>query len=165
VRAHTLTQLLVAVTTLLALAFVVPACLAMRLNRGRLMRAERDVRAIAEAFDRSAGDRADVVRTARTFDVLAGPGTAPRAGDGVALLWQNGRTDTLATPAPDPWGHRYEVNIGALSNTNGEAAAVWVLSAGPDGIVDTPFIARASEARLRGDDIGVRIVSAASNRR
>jgi hypothetical protein len=165
VRAHTLTQLLVAVAALLSIAFVVPACLAMRLNRGRLMKAEQDVRAIAEAFDRSARNRADVERRAGTFDVLAGPGTAPRANDAVTLLWQNGRADTLTTPTPDPWGHRYQINIGALSNRQSDAAAVWVLSAGPDGIVDTPFVTTASGARLRGDDIGVRIVPAASNRR
>jgi hypothetical protein len=157
VRACTLPQLLVAVIVLLALAFVVPACLAIRLQHGRLMRAERDVRAIAEAFDRSKSDRTDLVRRAQTFDVLVGPGTVPRADDAVALRWRNGRTDTLAAPTPDPWGHRYGINIGALSDSHDDAAAVWVLSAGPDGIIETPFLERGREARLRGDDIGVSI--------
>ena len=38
---------------------------------------------------------------------------------------------------PDPWGHRYAINVGAWSR-NG--ADVIVLSAGPNGLIETPFI-------------------------
>jgi prepilin-type N-terminal cleavage/methylation domain-containing protein len=41
----------------------------------------------------------------------------------------------------DPWGNRYAVNIGNMVNNTNPALsyAVWVLSAGPNGTVDTVF--------------------------
>jgi type II secretory pathway pseudopilin PulG len=63
----------------------------------------------------------------------------------------------------DPWGNRYAVNIGNMLNNNNAALsyAVWVLSAGPDGIIQTPFNpnAPAMGAALTssGDDIVYRI--------
>jgi hypothetical protein len=38
--------------------------------------------------------------------------------------------------AADPWGHRYEVNVGALRSDRFDTV---VLSAGRDGIVESPF--------------------------
>jgi prepilin-type N-terminal cleavage/methylation domain-containing protein len=56
----------------------------------------------------------------------------------------------------DPWGNRYAVNVGNFAGAN----AVWVLSAGPDGIIQTPF-AQAIPANgvlaTVGDDIGYRM--------
>lgn len=63
----------------------------------------------------------------------------------------------------DPWGNRYLVNIGMIDTspgvqtTTGPKAAVWVLSAGPNGIVETPFAGPVTSAALVGDDIGIRI--------
>lgn len=65
----------------------------------------------------------------------------------------------------DPWGRRYIVNIGAIDLSPGAAtatgqpkAAVWVLSAGPNGVIETPFSASIlTAARPGGDDIGTRI--------
>jgi general secretion pathway protein G len=55
----------------------------------------------------------------------------------------------LAYTASDPWGNAYFINA------NGFAAggAVWILSAGPDGTVDTA----ASAAALANDDVGILI--------
>ena len=36
----------------------------------------------------------------------------------------------------DPWGHRYVINVGSWSQRRG---ALVVLSAGPNGIIETPF--------------------------
>ena len=64
---------------------------------------------------------------------------------------------------PDPWGHRYVVNIELLNASasataarGGVKAAVWVLSAGPNGVIETPFWQSIMGADLRADDIGVR---------
>ncbi len=74
----------------------------------------------------------------------------------------------------DPWGNRYMVNVicfvhsGAHSGQSEGAGrgreyldsvghAVFVLSAGPDGTVQTPFEQPVTEARLYGDDIGMRL--------
>ncbi len=67
-------------------------------------------------------------------------------------------------PGPDPWGRRYVVNIGLIPSADappdqpGSAKyAVWVLSAGPDGVIQTPYRQLIADATLAGDDIGVRL--------
>jgi type II secretory pathway pseudopilin PulG len=62
----------------------------------------------------------------------------------------------------DPWGHRYLVNIGFLRENPSRqdrcaSCAVFVLSAGPDGLLQTPFEQPIADASLVGDDLGVRI--------
>lgn len=63
----------------------------------------------------------------------------------------------------DPWGNRYLVNIGLIDvspgvqTATGTKSAVWVLSAGPNGVVETPFSRPVTSASLVGDDIGIRI--------
>ena len=57
----------------------------------------------------------------------------------------------------DPWGHQYVAVVSAWpARTEKEDAsrrAVWVLSAGPDGIIETG----PGHAKPAGDDIGVRL--------
>jgi type II secretory pathway pseudopilin PulG len=63
-------------------------------------------------------------------------------------------------PGPDPWGHPYLVNVGAVAADaapNRVPNAMWVLSPGPNGRVDTTFVQPAARASLGGDDIGMRI--------
>jgi prepilin-type N-terminal cleavage/methylation domain-containing protein len=61
----------------------------------------------------------------------------------------------------DPWGHRYVVNAWCLSpasrGANGVGCAVFVLSAGPDGVISTPFNQPIGNADVFGDDIAIRI--------
>jgi hypothetical protein len=66
-------------------------------------------------------------------------------------------------PAADPWGRQYVVNIGLIPSADAPSGpgtakyAVWVLSAGPDGEIQTPYRQLIADATLAGDDIGVRI--------
>jgi general secretion pathway protein G len=55
----------------------------------------------------------------------------------------------LAYTSADPWGNAYFIN--AINLVSG--GTVWILSAGPDGTVDTA----ASAAALQGDDVGIMI--------
>lgn len=64
----------------------------------------------------------------------------------------------------DPWGNRYLVNIGLIDTSASiqtaagrVKAGVWVLSAGPNGTIETQFSQGALSAVLGGDDIGQRI--------
>jgi len=59
---------------------------------------------------------------------------------------------------PDPWGNRYYVNASCFYGPGNNA--VWILSAGPNGIIETNFTQPASgnvAPSLGGDDIGYRI--------
>lgn len=62
----------------------------------------------------------------------------------------------------DPWGNAYLVNVKFLTATPSRhdarpADAVFVLSAGPNGVVETPFAQTVKTARAFGDDIVIRI--------
>lgn len=62
----------------------------------------------------------------------------------------------------DPWGNRYMVNtafsrFGAGHGGGRDRCAVFVISAGPDGIIQTPFEQPIDSASVRGDDLAVRI--------
>jgi len=55
----------------------------------------------------------------------------------------------------DPWGHKYLMSVGAFEYGRNMGAGqnhVWCLSAGPNGIVETPI----SSLETLGDDIGYR---------
>ena len=156
-------QLLGCVAAILVLAIPAPVAFAVAVNRSRVARANADVRAIAAAIAAVSKDggsqRTPAVNA--TVDLLIGPGNVPRQKDG--RQWIGGKTASLAellaashagaVAGNDPWGNRYTVNIGAAENGN----AIWVLSAGPNGIVETPFAQEGNRATLGGDDVGARV--------
>ena len=64
----------------------------------------------------------------------------------------------------DAWGNRYMVNVGLLDATAGTQtssgtpkSAVWVISAGSNGTIETTYAQPATTAAPGGDDIYVRI--------
>jgi hypothetical protein len=64
----------------------------------------------------------------------------------------------------DPWGHQYLVNArwmdarSSAADANGNPRrAVFVVSAGADGVIDTPFEQSITDARAYGDDVVIRI--------
>ena len=64
----------------------------------------------------------------------------------------------------DAWNNRYMINVGLIDTTQGTQtaggvtkSAVWVISAGANGIIETPYDQPMTTATLAGDDIGVRI--------
>jgi prepilin-type N-terminal cleavage/methylation domain-containing protein len=60
---------------------------------------------------------------------------------------------------PDAWNNCYIVNIGLADPTVGAAGkdAIWVISAGPNGILETGYRIAVTAATLGGDDIGGRL--------
>ena len=65
---------------------------------------------------------------------------------------------------PDPWNNRYMVNIGLIEATQGTQAAgggtksaVWVITAGPNGTIETAYTQSMTIAVVGGDDIGIRL--------
>jgi hypothetical protein len=84
----------------------------------------------------------------------------PKGTMGPGTGW-NGPYLSTAVEA-DPWGHAYLVNGGLLCNMSTPpeartARAVFVLSAGPNGTIETPFVQPVGSAHAFGDDIIVRI--------
>jgi hypothetical protein len=63
---------------------------------------------------------------------------------GFSKGWSGPYVDSVPV---DPWGHRYGVNIGVMD----QGLPVVVLSAGPNGKVETPF--RLNIYKAGGDDI------------
>ena len=64
----------------------------------------------------------------------------------------------------DPWGKKYMINSqfldgsASVADSSGNPRnAVFVVSAGADGIIDTPFAQPIVDARAYGDDIAIRI--------
>jgi len=149
-RSLTWPRVSVAIAVLLVLAFVVPYGAVQALHTKRLRAADEGTRAIAERLKTSVDVRPSGIPAGT--EVLAGPGDRPVVTD---ERWNSATSVPLARlfpalsshdPAaqPDPWGNAYLVNVAALS-----AGTVWVLSAGPDGIVQTPFV---SQGAPLGDD-------------
>jgi prepilin-type N-terminal cleavage/methylation domain-containing protein len=64
----------------------------------------------------------------------------------------------------DAWNNRYAVNIGLIDTTQGTQtaaggvkSAVWVMSAGPNGQIDTPYTQILTSAAINGDDLATRV--------
>lgn len=64
----------------------------------------------------------------------------------------------------DAWNNRYSVNVGLIDTTQGTQTdtgaaknAVWVISAGPNGSIETAYAQTITTATTGGDDIGLRV--------
>ncbi len=81
----------------------------------------------------------------------------PKGGNYPATGGLRWRGPYAATFSSDPWGNKYMANIGNMSVAN---RAVWILSAGPDGRVNTPWNQATNGTTIPipgGDDIGFRV--------
>ena len=149
-------RVLAAVSVLLVLALVVPAVVATRLSRARVDRARAETGLLAAAL----APRIGRAGTAAGAALRAGRGNVPR--ESVDARWTAGGADPLtdaggggtaeAPASPDPWGNRYAANVGV-----GPGSAVWVLSAGPNGRIETTFEQPAARALASGDDVAARV--------
>jgi type II secretory pathway pseudopilin PulG len=139
------------VAVILVLALAVPYGAVQALHKRRLRAADEATRVIAERLKTTMAGRSSEIPAGT--EVLAGPGKRPVVTD---ERWNSATSVPFARlfPAlpiddaaaqPDPWGNAYLVNVAALPS----AGTVWVLSAGPDGIVQTPFL---SQGAPLGDD-------------
>ena len=64
----------------------------------------------------------------------------------------------------DAWNNRYAVNVGLIDTTQGTQtaagaikSAVWVISAGPNGQIETAYTQAITTATASGDDLAVRV--------
>ena len=149
--------LLGGLATILILAFFEPPVAAIFVNRLRIDRASVETQQLAEMLH----ERGLTWLRATGFgNAWSGTGRVPEATSmhewvtGGVTLWPH----DFVAPGPDPWGNQYLVNRGVTqTGQTAEPFAVWVLSAGPNGLIETPYAAPAVSAALGGDDIGARI--------
>jgi len=138
-RAFTATFVASTLAGILLLALVLPYWAVSTLHARRLAKADGDLARIAAELS---GTRD------RPGEILVGAGDRPRAADprweatSAAPLMSDG-----ARTHPDPWGNAY------IAIVNGDGQPSWVLSAGPDGILQTSA-SGAGIASPQGDDRG-----------
>ena len=149
-------RVLVTVGVILLATAVVPPLGAFAVNRARVRTAEAAVQTVAQAL---LGDERRLRELARDAGVLCGSGRMPMAQLTAAQGWITSPRDEWGAtagasgpPPPDPWGNCYVVNLAA---TNTPSLAVWALSAGPDGIIDTAFLDAVETPA--GDDVRIRV--------
>lgn len=132
---------------LVMLTAVIPPAAAYALAQWRIARAERSAETGAATLS---ARKAELRDAAGTLPVLCGPGRYPR-GQGPSLGWVENPLNAgggLGRAWPqDPWGRCFLLHVRAVLESGGGL----LLSAGPNGIVDTPFGA----TYPAGDDIGV----------
>ena len=150
-------RLLVALTAILLATAVLPPAAAWSVTVRRVHRAEAMTATLAEQL-RAPDAQAKLERLAQSAAVLCGDGRVPSVVPyGYVGGWltesRGPLSSAVGTPvAPDPWGNCYIVNV--RNPTPG--AGVWVISAGPNGIVDSMW-SPAGAVMLGGDDIGARL--------
>ena len=142
-------QLLLALIVIVLATAVVPPAAAWGLTRYRVNQTRTRA---AQAAVRLRTDPTRLSLGARGVDVACGPGRLPRIDDtsGLQDEWVRGAVvapQLFGAGMPtDAWGRCFLMNIGEWPR----GGTVWVLSAGPNGLIDTPLGAVA----LAGDDIG-----------
>ena len=136
-------QLLLALAAVILTTAVAPPGAAWWLNRHRVWQTTERAALVAAAVREHGIERADNA-------VVCGPGRLPKAGTaGDAWVRQTVIAPQIfgaGTPT-DAWGQCFLLNVGEWK----AGGHVWILSAGPNGLVDTPLGA----AAVAGDDIGV----------
>ena len=154
-------QLLAALAGILFATLVVPPAAAWTLNKTRIAQTQERARAATERLRASRDERAGLTQAA---GIVCGPGRLPDRQLSNARARAEGSHPAHAAwlrearIAPglfgagmptDAWGRCFLLNADALTT----GGPVWVLSAGPNGLIETPPNALV----LGGDDIGDRL--------
>ena len=154
-------QLFAALAAILVATAVLPPAAAWTLNQSRIAQTEARARAAVSRLRTESGDMAVL---AQGGGIVCGPGRIPNREPATAsarsgasypahAAWlrdARGAPQLFGAGMPtDAWGRCFLVNADAFAS----GSPVWLLSAGPNGLIDTPPNALA----LGGDDIGDRL--------
>jgi prepilin-type N-terminal cleavage/methylation domain-containing protein len=176
-RAFTLIEILIVLAIIATLAGILTPVAMSYVKGARIVRAQKEVEVTGKSILSFNEDTAMWPIYQHSGDVepfynlLYGPGVLPFGsmdlGDRLEnqlngnvpsypttgeFAWRGPYLSSLNT---DPWGNSYIVNASELSASS--TKAVWVISAGPNGVMETSFSQERSVAILQGDDIGYRI--------
>jgi type II secretory pathway pseudopilin PulG len=137
------TPIVLAALLVLAVLAAVPFAAVRTLHSRRISAADTELRVLASQLRSAIAQPVD-----GSHGILVGSGSMPEADDQEWLTATRAPLAAIVTfDAPDPWGNAYVVNTGAQPGDR-----VWVLSAGPNGRIDTPFRQPSAVAAPAGDD-------------
>jgi general secretion pathway protein G len=168
----TLVEVIVVAGIIAILAGILVPLILKEIDEARITRAYADVRSISSAliiFRKDTGKWPDLDGAcAANVTLLASDGGVPANAaamnfDASAMASFNAylpvddnlcygarwKGPYIARVSSDPWGNTYLLNANAFAGTN----PVWILSAGPDGVIDTD----AASTTVAGDDVGLRM--------
>lgn len=176
-RAFTLIEVLIVLAIIAILAGILTPVTMSYIEGARIVRAQNDVEAIGKAILSFNEDTAlwpiyeHSENLESYYSVLYGHGALPSEIVDFADRLENQlnsnipaypttgefawRGPYISSLGADPWGNSYVVNSSGLIPSS--TKAVWVISAGPNGIIDTSLSQERGIAVLSGDDIGCRI--------
>ena len=150
------TQVVAALLGIICATALIPPAAAWTLNQRRISETRADSAAAAPIVAARLGMLRDTGQLlTMTVSVVCGPGRLPDASNNITssthAAWVSearSAADLLGETLPtDAWGRCFLVNVG----TAREGGQAWLLSAGPNGLIETAFAA----TTLSGDDIGV----------
>jgi len=172
-KGFTLIEVIVVAAIIAILAGILVPMILKEIDESRITRAAGDIRSISSAIivlKKDTGQWPVSATCTPNVTLLVGVGSVPDPAAGV-IGWdfttqakyddyflndaQECWPDTwkgpyMASVTIDPWGHSYITNA---SNFLVQGTAAWLLSAGPNGVIDTP----ADNNIVAGDDIGMRL--------
>lgn len=165
----TLVEVIVVAGIIAILAGILVPLILKEIDEARISRAYGDIRSIASAmivFKKDTGKWPNLDNSCNpTLTTIAGGGNMPanadaRSFDTTSLddfysffgvdsgcFGSKWKGPYMTRVPEDPWGNAYISNVGAFSGNT----PVWILSAGPDGVVQTTALG----TDLAGDDIGI----------
>jgi general secretion pathway protein G len=184
-KGFTLIEVIVVAAIIAILAGILVPMIFNQIDESKTSRAQADVRVLANAimmfrsdtgkwptWDTSTGT--DAVTLLYVPDATAGTTPTLSAGwggvvagnitdhirDNTNAYYKNWKGPYIPQLNVDPWGHALVINAGAFRSPG---SPVWVISAGPNGVVDTPEDSPTINKTKIGvdisgaDDIGVRL--------
>jgi len=169
-KGFTLIEVIVVAGIIAILAGILVPMIFKEIDEAKITRAKADVRSISTALfvlRKDVGQWPVSTTCSPAVTLLQGTGTLPALAAGwdssspnnfsnYLTIDDNGCWPTtwkgpyMAIVTADPWGRAYVLNAADLLAPTGP---VWIISAGPDGTLDTPTNADI----LGGDDIGMRL--------
>lgn len=166
----TLIEVIVVAGIIAVLAGILVPLIFKEIDESKNSRAAADVRSISSALiilkkdtgqwpvSASCDNTVTVIQSAGVLPTLGSnwDNTTPAnlddylAADSNACWPVKWKGPYLAYTSADPWGNAYVINGKDFLATTG---ALWIISAGPDGVVDTA----ATQTSVGNDDIGLRL--------
>jgi general secretion pathway protein G len=174
-KGFTLIEVIVVAGIIAILAGILVPLIFKEIDEARLSRAAADVRSIYAAmlvFKKDTANWPSMDATcADNVTLLVGKGSFPTnlAAMGYVTTttssyldhlvadtngcYNNWKGPYIADVTADPWGNAYLTNADGFKIIGRE---VWIISAGPNGVMDTP-VPNLAGAQIVGDDIGLRV--------